>query len=92
MRLATDVVIDTLHAADVPGFTYDPAADAPAAVVHAGGGLGGSDFWWASCKPCWWWCEDEGYPNSARSPQEAQRRADAHNRIHHPNHKETPST
>jgi hypothetical protein len=84
-----DGVIDVLHAAGMPGFTYDPAVDAPIAVVHAGGGLGGCDFWWASCKPCWWWDEDEPDHRTAFTPAEAQVRADAHNRIHHPT-KETP--
>ena len=91
MRTTVDEVIDVLHGAGVPGFTYDPAVDPPIATVKGGGGLGGADHWWASCRPCWWWDEDDDTP-TASTPAEAQQRADDHNRIHHPNHKETAST
>lgn len=77
-----DTVIDVLHAAGMPGFTYDPAVDAPIATVK-GGDAGGATIWFASCKPCWWWDEDEPDHRCAFTPEEAQARADAHNRIHH---------
>lgn len=86
-----DVMVDTLHAAGVPGFTYDPAVDPPIATI-TGCKLGGADFWSASCKPCWWWCEDT-YDTTAWTPAEAQARADAHNAEKHPSLSvQSPST
>lgn len=78
-----DTMVDFLHAAGVAGFTYDPAVDSPIATVH-GANLGGADFWFASCRPCWWWDEDDPDHRTAFDPGTAQARADAHNAIHHP--------
>lgn len=79
-------VVDVLHAAGVPGFVYDHAVDPPHATIKGGfsQSMHGKNHWWASCKPCWWWDEDEPGYRTAFDPEVAQARADAHNRIHHP--------
>lgn len=83
-----DDVIDVLHGAGIPGFTYDPAVDPPIATVHGGDFGSGVIHYWANCRRCWWWCEDDNEP-STTDIAVAQLRADAHNRQHHPDNKET---
>jgi hypothetical protein len=76
-------LVDVLHAAGVPGFVYVPGVDPPVATIKGGiFTVHGPDHWWASCRPCWWWDEDDGLP-TARSAAVAQARADAHNLAHH---------
>ena len=53
----------------------------PASVKR--GFVGGiPEVFWASCHECWWWSDDGS--NFCRSRDEAERKADGHNRREHP--------